>query len=148
MVIGTLLLLDLLVDYSYHRDLTITGGGSTFSDAIYTLSGYLESERGSPEVVAMDWGFKRPIQFLTQERVNPIEAYGYDEPPQPGFYSALRELIARPNTLYLFHTRNGTAYPRLDPFLSEVAAAGKKAVLEKTFYHRDGAPVYEVYSVK
>ncbi len=154
LLVGSILLLDLGVDYSYHHDLALTGGGSTFSDAIYTLADYLE-QRPQDKVVAMDWGFKRPLQFLTLEKVNPIEAYGYSATPSPGFYTGLRDLLTDPNTLYLFHgygpndiARTGTAYPRYEAFMSEVAREGKTAILEKTFTHRDGGPVYEVYSVK
>lgn len=154
LLVGSMLLLDLGVDYSYHHDLTITGGATTFSDAIYTLADYLE-QHPQDKVVAMDWGFKRPLQFLTLEKVNPIEAYGYSATPPPGFYTGLRELLADPNTLYLFHgygtndsARTGTAYPRYEAFMSEVAKAGKTATLEKTFTHRNGGPVYEVYSVR
>ena len=96
----------------------------------------------------MDWGFKRPIQFLTQEQVNPVEAYGYTPEPTPAFRKGVRDLLARPDTLYLFHTRQDTAYPRLDAFLQEVQGAGKQATLARTFYQRDGIPVYEVYTVK
>ncbi|MBF6614353.1 MAG: hypothetical protein IVW55_14650 [Chloroflexi bacterium] len=103
----------------------------------------------------MDWGFKRPLQFLTLEKVNPIEAYGYSATPPPGFYTGLSDLLTDPNTLYLFHgygpndiARTGTAYPRYEAFMSEVAREGKTATLEKTFTHRDGGPLYEVYSVK
>jgi hypothetical protein len=145
-IVGSILSLDLLVDYSYHRDLAKTGGGSTFSDAIYSLTDYLEAR--DDKVVAMDWGFRRPVQFLSHERVDPIEAYGLDPAPTPRFYETLREFLRDPNTLYLFHIREGTAYPRHDAFLAEAKAAGKTVVLERTFYHRNGLPVYEVYSVK
>jgi hypothetical protein len=148
LIVGSIIALDLVVDYSYHRDLAKTGGGSTFSDAIYRLVEYLEEQPPGTRVVAMDWGFRRPIQLLTEQRVDPIEAYGMKNPPPPEFYTALRDLLSHPNTLYLFHTRQGSAYPRHDAFLQEVAAAGKRAELIKTFYHRDGIPVYEVYTVR
>jgi hypothetical protein len=146
--ITALVALDLLVAFSYQRDLSISGGGSTFSDAIYRLADYLDKQEPRPQVVAMDWGFKRPLQFLTLERVNPLEAYGYTPEPAPEFRQGLRELLARPDTLYLFHTEPGTAYHRFDAFMEEVKSAGKQADLVKTFNHRDGTPNYEVYSVK
>ena len=145
-IVGSILSLDLLVDYSYHRDLAKTGGGSTFSDAIYSLTDYLEAR--NDKVVAMDWGFRRPVQFLSHERVDPIEAYGLDPAPTPRFYETLREFLRDPDTLYLFHVREGTAYPRHDAFFAEAKVAGKEVVLERTFYHRNGLPVYEVYSVR
>jgi 4-amino-4-deoxy-L-arabinose transferase-like glycosyltransferase len=149
LIVAAIIYLDLGVDYSYHRDLTATGGGSTFSDAIYSLVEYLEER--DQKVVAMDWGFRRPVQLLTEGRIDPVEAYGLEEPPIERFYVALRQMLSEPGNLYLFHPReprSASAYPRHEQFFAEVKAAGKEAVLEMTFYHRDGVPVYEVYSVR
>jgi hypothetical protein len=145
LTVALLVSLDLIVDYSYHRDLTLTGGGSTFSDAIYSLADYLDAERQKPQVVAMDWGFRRPLQFLTHERIDPSEPF-WSEPPE--FRRAMAEKLDEPNTLYLFHTAEGSRYKLFDQFKAEASAAGKEIKLERTFYHRDGVPVYEVYSAK
>jgi 4-amino-4-deoxy-L-arabinose transferase-like glycosyltransferase len=142
------ILLDLWVDYSYHRDLTLTGGATTFSDSIYGLAGYLDARKPRPNVVAMDWGFKRPIQLLTQDRVNPIEAFGYSPDATPEFRRGLRELLSEPNTLYLFHPPESTAYHRFDAFEEEARFAGKTVSLVETFYVRDGKPNYLVYSAR
>lgn len=147
-VIGAILVADLLVDYSYHRDLAAGGGRSTFSDAVYSLSSYLDGLEPDPKVVAMDWGFKRPIQLLTSERVNPVEAYGHSGEPTPEFFQGLRELLKEPNTIYLFHDPTETAYPRFDEFVREAEAAGKTVTLEKTFSTRDGAIVHRLYTAK
>jgi 4-amino-4-deoxy-L-arabinose transferase-like glycosyltransferase len=148
LVVGAIVVADLVVDYSYHRDLSAGGGRSTFSDAVYSLSSYLENLEPDPKVVAMDWGFKRPIQLLTSERVNPVEAYGYSAEPTPEFYAGLRELLQDPNTIYLFHDPTETAYPRYEAFVQEAEAAGKTVTLEKTFSTRDGAVVHRLYTAK
>lgn len=148
LVVGSIMVADLVVDYSYHRDLSKGGGRSTFSDAIYSLSGYLDGLEPDPKVVAMDWGFKRPIQFLTHERVNPLEAYGYSAEPTPEFYAGLRELLRDPNTIYLFHDPSETAYHRFEAFAAEAGAAGKTVALERTFSTRDGAIVHRLYTAK
>lgn len=147
-IVASIVVADLLVDYSYQHDLAVEGGRSTFSDAIYSLSSYLEGLPARPQVVAMDWGFKRPIQFLTSERVNPLEAYGYSAQPTPDFYNGLRDLLKDPNTIYLFHVDEETAYPRFDAFTHEAAAEGKTVSLDKTFTIRDGAIVYRLYSAR
>jgi 4-amino-4-deoxy-L-arabinose transferase-like glycosyltransferase len=148
LVVGSVLVADLIVDNAYHRDLALGGGRSTFSDAVYSLSSYLDSLEPDPTVVAMDWGFKRPIQLLTEERVNPVEAYGYSAGPTPEFYGGLRALLQDPNTIYLFHDPTETAYPRFEAFVREAEAAGKTVTLEKTFSTRDGAIVHRLYSAK
>lgn len=147
-LIGAIIVADLIVDYSYHRDLSLGGGRSTFSDAVYSLSGYLDDLEPDPKVVAMDWGFKRPIQLLTEERVNPVEAYGYSTEPTPEFFQGLRALLQDPNTIYLFHDPTETAYHRFDEFTREAEAAGKTVTLEKTFSTRDGAIVHRLYTAK
>jgi hypothetical protein len=147
-VVGAIMVADLIVDYSYHRDLALGGGRSTFSDAVYSLSDYLDGLEPDPKVVAMDWGFKRPIQLLTEERVNPVEAYGYSAGPTPEFYGGLRALLQDPNTIYLFHDPTETAYPRFEAFMREAQAAGKTVTLEKTFSTRDGAVVHRLYTAK
>jgi hypothetical protein len=147
-LVGAVLVADLIVDNAYHRDLALGGGRSTFSDAVYTLSSYLDGLEPDPRVVAMDWGFKRPIQLLTGERVNPVEAYGYSAEPTPEFYEGLRSLLQHPNTIYLFHDPTETAYPRFDAFVREAEAAGKTVTLEKTFSTRDGAVVHRLYTAK
>ena len=147
-LVGAILVADLLVDYAYHRDLGIGGGRSTFSDAVYGLSTYLDELEPDPKVVAMDWGFKRPIQLLTGERVNPIEAFGHSGKPTPEFFAGLRDLLKEPNTIYLFHDPTETAYPRFDEFVREAEAAGKTVTLEKTFSTRDGAIVHRLYSAR
>lgn len=148
LVLSLTLMADLAVDYSYQRDLALGGGRSTFSDAIYSLSSYLKKLEPRPQIVAMDWGFKRPIQFLTSQAVNPIEAYGYSAGPTAEFRAGVRALLKNPNTVYLFHDPSETAYPRFDTFAQEAAAAGKTVSLDKTFATRDGYIVYRLYTAK
>ena len=143
------MLFDLRVARNYHRDLAVTGGAATFSDAIYSLAAYLDNHSPASRVIALDWGFKRPIQLLTLDRINPEDAYGYEEPASPATRQAIAELVTQQNTLFLFHTREaGIAYQRFDIFASAARDHGLQPVLERTFYQRDGTPVYEVYSVR
>jgi hypothetical protein len=147
--VGLIVLLDLNVARQYQRDMTITGGTATFSDAIYSLSAYLDNQQARPHVVALDWGFKRPVEFLTLDRVNPDDAFGYEQPASQATQEAIAQLVKEPNTLFLFHTpQAGIAYPRFDIFAAAARAAGKQPVLERTFYERDGPPMYQVYSVR
>jgi len=142
------ILLEGAVTYSYHNDLSRTGGATTFSSAIYDLRDYLEREHAGQVIVAMDWGFRRPLQFLSSERVVPIEGYGLSAAPPEEFYHTLREWLKDPNVVYLFHTRDATAYPRHEDFLEQARLQNKRPDLVRTFYQRDGIPVYEVYVVK
>jgi hypothetical protein len=148
LLVGAIVVGDAAVDGIYHHDLALLGGASTFSDAIYSLDRYLQTDKAGYKVVAMDWGFRRPLQLISNERVMAIEGYGLSKEPPPEFYTSLREFIKDERTVYLFHIDKGTAYPRLDAFLQVVADAGKEAVPDKTFKQRDGIPVYELYTVR
>lgn len=147
-LVGSILLLDMRVTYRYHRDMNVTGGSSTFSDSIYTLAAYLDTQHASRKVVTLDWGIKRPVQLLTQDRINPQDAYGYEATPSEGTKQALRDLINEPDNVYLFHTpEGGIAYPRFDLFKQLAANAGKQPSLQRTFYTRNGIPTYQVYTL-
>jgi hypothetical protein len=129
--------------------MTRTGGRSTFSDAIYALADYLDLRPDTEQVVALDWGVKRPVQFLTLDRVNPLDAYGYEAVPSPETVEGIRQLVAQPGSVFLFRTEEaGVAYPRFDIFEQAARDTGKSPVLERVFYQRDGFPVYEVYVVR
>jgi hypothetical protein len=148
LIIGSILLLDIRTSIQYQRDMALTGGSSTFSDSIYSLATYLDTRDPRPKVISLDWGIKRPIQFLTLERVNPLDAYGYESTPSPSTINNIAALVNEPGNLYLFHNAQaGIAYPRFDIFAQAARQAGKVPVLERTFYSRIGLPVYEVYSL-
>ena len=98
--------------------------------------------------MAMDWGFRRPLQFLSHEQVMPIEGFGLTVDPPPEFYTSLHGFLQDKKTVYLFHTEQGTAYHRRAAFLKEVEAEGMEAIPDATFSHRDGFPVYELFTVK
>ncbi len=148
LLVGAPILFDLNVVRSYHRDLALTGGRAAFSDAIYSLANYLDNRSVKGRVIALDWGFKRPIQLLTLERVNPEDDYGYEEPASQATIQSIANLVKQPDALFLFHIRDVAAYQRFDIFSAAVHDSGKQPVLERTFYERDGMPVYEVYSVR
>ena len=148
LIVGSILFCDLRTSVQYQRDLGMTGGSSTFSDSIYSLATYLDTRQPSPKVVSLDWGIKRPIQFLTLERVNPLDAYGYEATPSQATIDGIAALVQEPGNLYLFHNpQAGVAYPRFDLFRQAAADVGKVPTLERTFYSRNGLPVYEVYSL-
>ena len=148
-LVGGIVLFDMLVAFSYHHDMNLTGGRSTFSDAIYSLADYLDTRPNTTRVVALDWGMKRPVQFLTLDRVNPLDAYGYEATASPETVRGIERLVAEPGNVFLFRTAEaGVAYPRFDIFSGAARDAGKTPVRERVFYQRDGSPVYEVYVVR
>lgn len=141
-----IVILDLGVVKSYHRAMNETGGVGMFSDAIYDLADYLE-DNAITTPLAVDWGFRKSIQLLTKGGVNPIEIFQYGQEPNEGFSREVFKRLSDPNNLYLFHGAQFTAFRRYEAFEAVVRQANKAIQLERTFYQRDGTPVYYLYRV-
>jgi hypothetical protein len=142
-----LLARDLWVDARYHQALARTGGYSSFSSAIYSLAGYLQSN-GIAHPYALDWGFRYNLMIMSDGDVEPLEIYGGTFEPGPDFENALRAALATDSPTFIAHTEEASAVPRLDDFRRIVAQSGKQLVLERTFTQRDGKPVYYVFGVR
>jgi len=138
----------LRVDLLYHRDLARSGGFSAHSDANYKLARYLE-DKGRP-VVAMDWGIKAPVQFLTQGRVNPVERFDFQDLDSPGadFATSLAPHLKARDTLYVFHAPEETVYKERREALEALVRQQGLALDEKrTIYDRSARPLFVVMEV-
>lgn len=139
---------DLRVDIGYHRALARTGGFDGYSEAVYQLAPHLE-ETGAP-TVAMDWGIRNNVLFLTQGRVDPQEVFGFEslEEPDVGFRERLLPHLADPGTLYIFHSPEETIFKRWGPFEALVGERGKGLRVEKVFTDRSGKQIFVVVRVE
>ena len=134
--------------YRYHRTLAQTGGVGLFSNAIDDLARDLQ-QPGVPQAVALDWGFRRNLQLLSGNRLNPREWFTYSSPPLPEFNDYLENLIKEPSTLYLFHTPEWSAYPGHWEVFERTAFRHRLTpVLWKRYSQRNGTPVYEIYQLE
>jgi 4-amino-4-deoxy-L-arabinose transferase-like glycosyltransferase len=134
--------------YRYERALTQTGGTGYHSDAINALAHDLEPP-GTPSAVALDWGFRRNLQILTQNRVAPREWFTYSNPPLPEFQNHADQLMEQPSALYLFHTPGLTAFPGHWEVFERAAYRHRLApVIWRTYKQRDGTAVYLVYRLE
>ena len=137
-----------LTTLRYHREVERTGGVGHFSDAIYQLAEDAEKPELS-RLVVLDWGFTRNLQFLSQGRLRPETRFTYDFPPSTEFTAYLEEHVTQPNALYLFHTPGFTAFPGHWQVLERIAYwHGLVPVLYKTYFQRDGEPVYLLYRLQ
>ncbi|MBI2845984.1 MAG: glycosyltransferase family 39 protein [Chloroflexi bacterium] len=139
---------DLKSDLHYHRALALTGGYPDHSAAIYDLADYL-AEQGQRPVVAMDWGFRNSVYFLTLGQVDPDEIFGYESftQPDPGFVDRLRPYLNNSQTLYLFHTPEWTIFQRKETFRTQLREVGKRMEVVKNFSDRSGMKVFVVATV-
>lgn len=141
---------DLWVDWSYHQALTRSGGYGAHSDAIYKLAEYLEKQKVSSPL-AMDWGIKTTVQFLTLGCVNPAELFGYEglADADAAFEERLAPFLEDPDSFFIFHSREATAYQgRREAFKELVAEMEKTARVEKIFYDRSSKPVFELVRIE
>jgi len=143
-VVMVIVVLDLGVIKNYHVAMDETGGVGMFSDAIYDLADYLE-DHDMTTPLAVDWGFGKNIQFLTKGAVNPVEIFQYSSEPDEEFSREVFKRLSNPNNLYLFHSAQFAAFRRYEAFETVVRQANKAIQLERTFYQRDGTPVYYLY---
>ena len=124
-----------------------TGGRGGWSDAIYALDAVLAGGlRGRP-IIAMDWGFERNLEFLSNLKRRPTELFETRPRPSPTFNDASIVALRNPANLYLFHTPAHTFFKgHWEVFEREARKAHKTLTLAAAFNERDGAPNTLVYT--
>jgi hypothetical protein len=138
---------DLWTTARYHAVLSISGGYSAHSDAVYELAASLDQE-GSAMPVALDWGLGAPIQFLTAGRVNPVEVFGYDrlDAPDAGFAERMSSFLDDPDSIYLAHMPDVTVFSgRVDALRMMAAERGLTLEEAGRFTERSGHPLFVLY---
>ncbi len=139
--------LDLRVDMDYHRALDETGGLTTFSDAIYPLAEYLDSN-GHAHPYAIDWGVRASVVILTEGRVLPREIFEQRLEPGAAFDHAVAAALTEENPIFVSQTELSAAFPRIDRLRALVEASGRDLVLDRVFASRNGMPAYYVFRVE
>jgi 4-amino-4-deoxy-L-arabinose transferase-like glycosyltransferase len=129
-------------------DLKKLGGPSIWSDAIYELADWLKEVRPS-KIIALTWGLSRNLYFLLEG-----ETYVYDIHSSPdfkfneeSFKNMLNHFFQDEQSQYIANIQ-WNDQRAFELFKKAVNIAGKKLIEEKTFYHRDGKPLYIIYSVR
>jgi hypothetical protein len=138
---------DLRTVLAYHGRLEQTGGRGYFSDAIYALGADLDRP-DAPQAVALDWGFKRNLQLLTENRVIPEDGFTYSQRPGEEYRRWAEWRLDQGEALYIENTPPYTAFGGHAELLEEAAyRTGRALTLWREYTQRDGEPVYRVYSV-
>jgi len=130
-----------------HEFFARTGGRGHWSDAIYALSSDLTHEYAGRPIAAMDWGFRRNVNLLTRDAVEPAENFGYTPQPNAQFYDVATVLLRDPQTVYLFHGPQATLFHGRLEALQRVATMQRKSLdLRATYSGRDGEPAIQLYT--
>jgi hypothetical protein len=138
---------DLWTTIQYHKVLTVSGGYSAHSDAVYGLAASLD-QQGFASPLALDWGLAAPVRFLTAGRVNPVEVFGYDrmDAPDTGFTERVSGFLDDPNSLYLAHMPDVTVFRgRVDALKALAAERGLALEEVGRFAERSGHPLFVLY---
>ncbi len=141
---------DLWTTVRYHRALTASGGLGPHSDAIYELAERLD-RGGLTAPVALDWGLEAQIRFLTADRVQPVEVFGYTgfDLPDSGFAARAGKFLDNWRTVYLSHVPEYTVFRDRVNALAELAGQRGLTLREQArFDERDGSPLIVVYGAR
>ena len=133
----------------YHQALARSGGLASHSDAIERLASWLD-ERGIAQPVAMDWGFAAQLRFLTANRVQPLEVYGFErlDAPDPGFEGRVEPLVNDPTRRYIVRMPEGEVFHgRREALQALLAGQGKALKIDEAFYDRSGTVMFVVLRV-
>jgi 4-amino-4-deoxy-L-arabinose transferase-like glycosyltransferase len=143
--VGLLLVANLVTVVRYQTVLTVSGGLSSHSDAVYDLSDWLQQNAGSRPVVAMDWGLAAPVVYLTNGQVNAIEIFGYQWQAGVQLSDQLTTLVSQqPDAFYLWRTPDEVIFDRSNQFKAIYRAYNLEETIEEAFYERSGRPLLGV----
>jgi hypothetical protein len=146
-VLAILMCSGLLVTNEYFYLMIRNGGGQNWTDAIFTLSRYLDGSRAG-NIFCMDWGMMDSLRLLHRGKL-PLRV-GTDPISKPSLGDEDRKMLARqisaPDHLFLNHTKDWEFFPGINDRLVKYAAdAGYRREILATISDRYGRPIYEVY---
>ncbi len=145
--IGAVIIANLTGSAVVHAFFARTGGRGHWSDAIFTLSDDLQKNYANRPIVAMDWGFRRNVNLLTQDAVEPVEVFGYAPQPSKDFQNVASVLLRDSSTIYLFHGPQATLFHgRLTALQRAATMQDKELELQHTYFGRDGEPAIQLYT--
>lgn len=132
-----------------HSFFARTGGRGHWSDAIYALADDLKRHYADRPIIAMDWGFRRNVNLLTLDAVEPAERFGYAPQPDAQFHDVATVLLRDPSTVYLFHSPQATLFHgRLEALQRAAVMQHKSLDLQRTYVGRDGEPAIQLYTAQ
>lgn len=126
-----------------------TGGRGFWSDSVYALAETLQTRYEGRPIRAMDWGFRRTVEFLTKDQVRPQEMFEYALQPSDKFADLSTVLLRDPSNVYLFHAPATTAFGgHWEIFARAAMKSRKQLTLEQTLTERDGMTNTLIYTAQ
>jgi len=134
----------------YHRALARSGGLASHSDAIDRLAQWLDAAEVR-QPLALDWGIEAQVRYLTENRVQPLEIFGYQrlEQPDDGFAGRAEQFLADPTRVYIVRMPGETVFQgRREALESLAAAQGQGLVVREAIYDRSGQVMFVLLGVE
>lgn len=138
--------LDVRTSLGYHQALARSGGLATHSDAVMRLAQTLD-DQNAPQPLALDWGIEAQVRYLTSNRVQPLEIFGYEqlEAPDAGFAARAGQFLTDPLRLYLVRAPQETIFQGRRAALEELAVEqGGRMITQERIDDRSGRAIFEV----
>jgi hypothetical protein len=136
-----LLFCQVVLDARHLQSFQAVGGVGVWSDAIYDLADYA---RRNPErnFVLMEWGWGNRFSLLVDGRAK-YEELTFNIGPDPG--KCLQALLGQRDSLLVYFAPPVGGSTLLEAYKNAAEKKHLHAHLIKTFFQRDGRPVYFVY---
>jgi 4-amino-4-deoxy-L-arabinose transferase-like glycosyltransferase len=134
----------------YHQALARSGGLASHSDAIDRLAQWLDAAEVR-QPLALDWGIEAQVRYLTENRVQPLEIFGYQrlEQPDDGFAGRVEQFLADPTRVYIVRMPGETVFQgRREALESLAAAQGQRLVVREAIYDRSGQVMFVLLGVE
>lgn len=130
----------------YHQALARSGGLASHSDAIERLAQWLD-QRAVGQPLALDWGIDAQVRYLTANRVQPLEIFGYERLDQPdeGFAGRAEQFLADPTRLFIVRMPEETVFQGRREALERLASAqGQVLAVREAIYDRSGKVMFVI----
>jgi 4-amino-4-deoxy-L-arabinose transferase-like glycosyltransferase len=135
---------NLLMDVKYLRSLSRDGGRGIFSHAIYELAEYA-NENPENTYLLMDWGFSTQLLLLSRGAIKKEEIFWslLGTPDEGALADNLHRRFQEPATRFVFRASGQEVFKQPKRFFEILLGRhGLAAETVKTFYQRDGQPIY------
>ena len=149
-VLAVLVAAHLVTNVALLRFFAQTGGRGMWSDSIFALADTLQDQYAGRPIRAMDWGFSRSVQLLTEKRVDIEDRFEPLARPSAKFEDLCTVMLRdEPATVYLRHSPQLAAFPAAWEVLDRAAQKlHKQLELQQVFYERDGITNTMIYTAQ
>jgi len=123
-----------------------TGGVGLWSDAIDTLSDYLERNCQGRSIKVLDWGLSNGLFVLSSSRISPTELFWGATVEHSGLGKAWKDEIY-PGDVYVLHSPGLVQFPEAGDGFRRTLAASGLPYRRTEFFQKSGARYAEAVEI-